>query len=160
MKPFESTSDLKLPASLDQRTGFLLRLAHQWTRRAFNDALRPLGIEARHFGVLSAIAEHGALSQKRFVEWLGLDKSVVVLIVDELERLRLAQRQRDPDDRRAHAVQITQEGRTCLRAAQGIAERLGRTVFSGLSQNDRKQLDGFLMRIIVNCQRTESAGRR
>ena len=142
---------LDLPAAPDQRTGFLLSLAHQLTRKGFNRALRPLEIETRHLGVLSAIAAHGALSQARIVELLALDKSVVVLIVDDLERLGLAKRGRVRADRRAHAVQITGEGRKRLAAAQGIAKRFGCAVFAGLSQDDRSRLDHLLQRIIMNC---------
>ncbi len=151
MKRRETTSALDLPTSPDQRTGFLLSVTHQLTRKGFNQALRPLEIETRHLGVMTAIAAHGTLSQARIVELLALDKSVVVLIVDDLERLGLAKRGRDPVDRRAHAVHITGEGRKRLAAAQGIAKRIGRTVFAGLSQEDRSHLDRLLQRIIVNC---------
>lgn len=83
---------------------------------------------------------------------LELDKSSVVLIIDDLERLGLAKRCPDPQDRRAHAVQITEQGRKSLRAAQRIAERLGRKIFAGLSQNERKLLDLAVWRIIRNCE--------
>lgn len=155
MKQRNSASNLDLPVSPDQRTGFLIRLAHQLTRKGLNEVLRPLGIEARHLGVLTVIGAHGTLSQTRFVKLLELDKSVVVLIVDDLERLGLAERRRNPGDRRAHAVQITTAGRKRLKAAQRIAERLGRTVFVGMSQDERKQLDDLLTRIITNCQRAK-----
>jgi DNA-binding MarR family transcriptional regulator len=152
MRQQKSAPIVGLPTSPDQRTGFLLRLAHQFTWREFNDALRSVGIETRHLGVLTAVAEHGMLSQARCVELLGLDKSVVVLIVDDLERLGLAQRKPDSHDRRAHAIQVTNKGQKSLKAAQAIAERLGRSVFAGLTQKDRTQLDELLSRIIMNCQ--------
>ena len=127
-------------------------MAHQLTRKGFNEALRTLGIEARHLGVLTTIEAQGALSQTRFIELLGLDKSVVVVIVDDLERLGLARRRRDPGDRRAYAVEITDEGRKRLKKAKQIAERFGRAVFAGMSQEDRKRLDDLLERVIFNCQ--------
>ncbi len=159
MKQQDSAPLVGLLASPDQRTGFLLRLAHQFTWKEFNDALRPAGIEARHLGVLTAVADHGTLSQARCVELLGLDKSVVVLIVDDLERLGLAQRKPDPHDRRAHAIQVTKKGQESLKAAKAIAERLGRTVFAGLTQKERTELDELLSRIIMNCQRAKLEAR-
>src|SRR5215510_15508530 len=80
------------PERPDQRTGFFLQLAHQRTRRVYNQALRNLRIETRHLGVLTALASNEALNQKQFVEQLELDKSSVVLIIDDLERLGLAER--------------------------------------------------------------------
>ncbi len=149
-----STSQLPggVPGPPNPRTGFLLQWAHQRTRRAFNEALRPLNIETRHFGVLTALAAQGVLNQKQFVEQLELDKSSVVLIVDDLERLGLVRRGPDPHDRRAHAVQITDEGRKCVDTAQEIAVRLGRKIFAGLSRSEREQLDRSLWRIIRNCE--------
>ena len=139
-------------ANSGQRTGALLQWAHQWTRRVFNEALQPIGIETRHLGVLTALASGGELNQKQLVERLDLDKSAVVLILDDLERLALAQRRPDPRDRRAHAVRITEEGRERLASAQEIAVRLGRKVFSGLTRSDREQLDRALSRIVRNCR--------
>lgn len=149
-----TTFPFDLPRSAEQRTGFLIALTHQLTRKGLHEALRPLGIEARHFGLLTAIAAHGGLSQARLMELLGLDKSVVVLIVDDLERLGLAERRGNPTDRRAHAIHITKKGRKRTKAAQRTAEQLGRTVFAGLSPRDRKQFDELLKQIIMNCQRT------
>jgi MarR family transcriptional regulator, lower aerobic nicotinate degradation pathway regulator len=136
----------------DQRTGALLQSAHQWTRRLFNDALRPTGIETRHLGVLTALSSGEELNQKQLVDRLELDKSAVVLILDDLERLGLAQRQRNPRDRRAHTLQLTEDGRRRLRTAQEIATGLGRKVFAGLTKSDRERLDRILSQIIENCR--------
>lgn len=145
-----------LSASADQRTGFLLQWAHQRSRRAFNQALRALKIEARHLGVLSLLADRPGLNQKQLVEQLELDKSAVVLILDDLERLGLAARFPHPRDRRAHTLQITGKGRKHLGAANRISVPLGRAIFAGLTREERKTLDRALLRIISNCQTQES----
>lgn len=147
-------------AAPDQRTGFLLQQAHQRTRRAFNEALRALQIETRHLGVLTALAGDNALNQKQLVEQLDLDKSAVVLIVDDLERLGLARRRPAPRDRRAHSVQITERGRQRLKRAQRIAVRLGRRIFRGLNHDERRQLDRVLLQIIQNCEIRRLTGER
>jgi MarR family transcriptional regulator, lower aerobic nicotinate degradation pathway regulator len=141
----------KIP--IDQQTTFLLQWAHRRALRAFNSALRPLQIEARHLGALMALEATGVpLHQKQLAAQLELDKSSVVLIMDDLERLRMAQRRRDPRDRRAHVLGITDRGRECLGQAQTIAEQLSRTILAGISQTERKRLDAALWRIIRNCQ--------
>lgn len=147
------TLSFDLPGSPEQRTGILIALAHQLTRKGLNKALQSLRIETRHLGVLTAIARHGGLNQRRLGELLGLDKSVVVLIVDDLERLELAERKRNPEDRRAHAVHITDEGRRRVKAAQKVIEQFGGIVFFGFTKSDRRQLDRLLRRIILNCER-------
>jgi DNA-binding MarR family transcriptional regulator len=140
-------------APIDQQTTFLLQWAHRRALRAFNAALHPLQIEARHLGVLMALAETDQpLNQKQLADHLELDKSSVVLIMDDLERVRMAQRGRDPRDRRAHALEITERGRECLARAQAIADQLTRKILADISQPERKRLDDSLRRIIQNCE--------
>ncbi|MCP9964734.1 MarR family winged helix-turn-helix transcriptional regulator [Actinomadura madurae] len=98
------------PRTDDAALGFLLASAHQAARGALSDELRPLGIETRHSAVLSALDRLGPTSQRRLGALLGLDKSAVVRIMDELERLGLAVRNRSAHDRRAYAIELTAEG--------------------------------------------------
>ncbi len=148
---------LVLPAGVretaGQRTGFLLQSAHQKARKALNARLRTLRIETRHLGVLTLLASSPGLRQKELIERLDLDKSSVVLILDDLERLGLAKRCPDPHDRRSHALQITSRGRARLAVAKRIADRLARTIFDGFTRRQRKDLDHALERIIANCNR-------
>jgi DNA-binding MarR family transcriptional regulator len=150
---------LALPATLDmapnQQTGFLLQWAHQRAKNIFNAKLGPLRIETRHLGVLMLLAASPGLNQKEVVEQLELDKSSVVLILDDLERLGLAKRLPNPRDRRAHTLQITARGRARLTAAKRTAARLGRDIFAGLTSKQRRDLDRALARIITNCARLE-----
>jgi DNA-binding MarR family transcriptional regulator len=138
--------------ALEQQTGFLLQLAHQSARRVFNKALEPLNIQAKHLGVLAAVAGNRSFSQKQVANHLELDKSSVVLIVDDLERLKLAQRRKYPNDRRAHALQITEKGRRLVNEAAKIAAEVDRKIFAGLSPPGRRRLDEALLRIIRNCE--------
>ena len=61
--------------------GVLLRRAHRRAAETFNDALRPLEIQGKHFGVLLALRRMGPLSQRRLIEYLGTDKSSMVRLI-------------------------------------------------------------------------------
>ena len=98
------------PGTGPARVGPLLRLAQRRAARTFSEALRPLGIEGQHYGVLLNLARHGALSQRQLIELTGSDKSSMVRTVDALEARGLAVRRPSPADRRAHAVEMTEEG--------------------------------------------------
>lgn len=144
--PTENTRDDAAtdPAEL----GLLLAAAHYHCRQAFNNALRPVGIEARHFAVLRALARYGPSSQRRLVELLDTDKSAMVRIVDELERQGLAERRRDEHDRRAYAVALTDDGRARLAATQQVAAEAGEELFGGLRPQDRERLAGLLRHLV------------
>jgi MarR family transcriptional regulator, lower aerobic nicotinate degradation pathway regulator len=91
--------------------GQLLRRAHTRAARAFAEALAPLGIEGRHFGVLAVVAEHGPQTQRDLVERVGSDRVSMMRIVDDLEARALATRRPVPGDRRLRAVELTDRGR-------------------------------------------------
>jgi DNA-binding MarR family transcriptional regulator len=142
---------------LERQTGFLLQLAHQGARRLFNGALEPLKIQAKHLGVLMALSDDESLTQVQLAKRLELDKSSMVLIVDELERLELANRHTHPNDRRAYVLEITGRGRRVVGAAKKIAVAADREIFAGLSPNERSLLDRALSIVIANCLASSKA---
>ena len=72
--------------------GLLLRRAHWRAAAVMTEALRPLGIELRHFAVLIVLVNRGSTEQRDLVEATGSDKAGIMRIVDDLERKGLAVR--------------------------------------------------------------------
>lgn len=143
----EQPSALDDPRTDDTALGMLLAAAHGNARRAMNEGLRPLGIEARLYGVLSAVDREGPVSQRDLTRLLSMDKSAVVRAMDELEQRGLAFRRRSAHDRRAYAIELTEEGRARVRAARDVAAAVGDTFFGRLSTDEREQLAALLSRI-------------
>jgi DNA-binding MarR family transcriptional regulator len=135
------------PRDDDLALGMLLATAHHNARRALQEGLRPLGIEARHITVLTALAQQEAISQRQLGRRLGLDKSTVVRILDELERLGLASRLRTEHDRRAYTIQLTPQGRERVHEADKIAAAVGHDLFGRLDPAEREQLVASLTKI-------------
>jgi DNA-binding MarR family transcriptional regulator len=136
------------PRTDDAALGFLLASAHQAARGALSGELRPLGIETRHFAVLAALDRLGPTSQRRLGALLDLDKSAVVRIMDELERLGLAVRERDAHDRRAYAIELTAEGRRRARSSAETTTAVGARLFGGIAPGDRTRLVELLTGIV------------
>jgi DNA-binding MarR family transcriptional regulator len=150
----ERSGDWPAPLALPEghvATGMLLQMAHRSSHQRLAAALLPLGLEVRDFGVLAFLAR-GPLSQRQLIDVLGVDKSTMVRVVDDLERQGLLTRRRDPHDRRAHAVELTDHGRQRLNAAQAAARDLGADLFGWLSDRDRRRLHTTLQRIIQTAQ--------
>lgn len=137
------------PHALSPRTelGFLLRVAHATAARAFGQALAPLDLEGRHFGLLMTLARLGPVIQTRLIEELHSDKSAIVRSVDDLERQGLVTRTPVPGDRRARAVALTDLGRQRLADGRELAEQTGGTLFAHLSDAEVETLRGLLRRI-------------
>ncbi|MEO3748256.1 MarR family winged helix-turn-helix transcriptional regulator [Plantactinospora sp. B5E13] len=133
----------------DVATGMLISTVHRRCQKLFNESLRPLGIEERHFATLAVLNGTGPLTQRRLADLLDLDKSSLGRIVDDLERQRLAERRPLPGDRRAHAIHLTEQGRRHVRDGQRIAAQVGRQLFGHLAPSTRETLDHALRHILT-----------
>ena len=134
------------PAVQLSRIGPLLRQAQRHSGRVFAAALRPLGIEGRHYGVLYQLDQHGPLSQRRLMDLTGEDRSAMVRTIDELERLGLAVRKPDPTDRRANAVELTRGGRQMVARAGALAEDVAAQLLDAFTPREREALFALLER--------------
>ncbi len=90
--------------------GFLLHRAQARLRAAVIEAIEGSGLISGQLAVLGALADRGGMSQRRLCEIARIEKSSMVIFVDALEAGAWVRRQRDPQDRRAHIVQLTPEG--------------------------------------------------
>jgi DNA-binding MarR family transcriptional regulator len=126
--------------TMDYAIGFLLRQAHQRASSAFAEALEPLGISGRHFGVLHNLGRSGPLSQRELVDRVASDKASMVRTVDDLERAGLAARRPTPGDRRVHSVEITDRGREVLATADQTARHVAIRLMDHLDPVKRSQL--------------------
>ncbi|MFG2354086.1 MarR family winged helix-turn-helix transcriptional regulator [Streptomyces sp. NPDC048521] len=127
--------------------GLLLRRAHWRAAALMGEALRPLGIELRHFAVLIVLVNRGSTVQRDLAAATGSDKAGIMRVVDDLERKGLAVRKAVPGDRRARAVEITPEGLELFEAAHVAAESLAEHMVAELGPGEPEQLTRLLTRI-------------
>ncbi|WP_155056778.1 MarR family winged helix-turn-helix transcriptional regulator [Streptomyces blattellae] len=126
--------------------GLLLRRAHWHAATVMAEALRPLGIELRHFAVLIVLVDRGPTVQRDLVTATGSDKAGIMRVVDDLERKGLAVRKAVPGDRRVRAVEITPQGIELFDAAHVAAMPLAEHLVAGLGPGEAEQLTDLLTR--------------
>jgi DNA-binding MarR family transcriptional regulator len=107
-----------LSTALADRLGPLLGRAHEAHHVLARDALAPLGLAPKGFGALAVLGADGPISQQRLAERQGIDRTTMVAVVDELERVGALERRRDATDRRAYALHLTPKGRRLLERAR------------------------------------------
>jgi DNA-binding MarR family transcriptional regulator len=98
--------------------------------------------------VLKMLAAVGPCSQQALSEELRIDRSVMVGIADDLERSGLVRRERNPNDRRAYAVSITEAGRETLATAETTTPEFLDHTFAHLTLAERKQLTALLGKLL------------
>lgn len=152
--PVDDSRPSETPARWEQTSpfalGLLLRRAHWHAAEVMFEALRPLGIELRHFAVLNVLVDQGPTVQKDLVAATGADKAGIMRVVDDLERRQLAVRKAVPGDRRARSVAITPAGRELFRNAHRAAVPLAERLVSELGPDDAKRLTELLTRLVSN----------
>ena len=97
-------------------------------------------------GALEVVARHQPVSQREISDHLGLDASDVVGVLDILEAAHMVQRQRDPRDRRRHAVVLTERGEAAARHFAVLRERATDRALADLDDDERRQLVELLNR--------------
>jgi DNA-binding MarR family transcriptional regulator len=117
-------------------------MAHEFANR-----LQPLGLRPPHFGVLTLIDAEPCRTQQELVERSMIDPSSMVSVIDELERLGLAQRRVDPSDRRKRAVHLTPRGRRMLERARAVAMQTAQDVLAPLDEKERQTLRALLRKL-------------
>jgi DNA-binding MarR family transcriptional regulator len=126
---------------------WLLYRAHWALAAELAAALEPLGVSARGFHVLQA-ALSGEHTQTELAAMVGLDKTTMVVAVDELERAGLAERRLSPDDRRARIVDVTAAGKRKVAEAEKVKQRVQAEVLGELSAREGEALMGALSTLV------------
>lgn len=105
-----------------------------------NAHLAEVDLTVSQFGVLEAVYHLGPLNQKTLGEKLLKSGGNITLVIDNLEKCDLVERQQDPSDRRAMLINLTDKGKKFI--SDFFPEHLDyiRDEFSVLTTEEKKQL--------------------
>ena len=137
----------QLPASLTHWPGYLLTFIAEHATERFEAAVAEHGIRSKHASVLLVVDAEGPMSQRALGRRLRIDKSPMVGLIDDLERLALAERRRSDEDRRVQAIHLTSKGREVLTRVREIADAENARTFDVLDDAEREQLHDLLLRV-------------
>jgi MarR family transcriptional regulator, transcriptional regulator for hemolysin len=129
--------------------GWLLGQASHALKTELTAALESLGVSPRAHHVL-ATAMRSQYTQTELARIVGLDKTTMVVTLDELEGLGLAERRPSASDRRARVVVVTKAGARKVRQAEEIAEHIQADVLASLPAAQRRALVAGLARLVAD----------
>ncbi|WP_211335542.1 MarR family winged helix-turn-helix transcriptional regulator [Lentzea flaviverrucosa] len=130
-----------------ERVGMLLMHLGRDVDARLRRQLSAYGLTPRHGYTLSHLCENGPTSQQSLLDVLDVDPSVLVAILNDLENAGLAERKRDPEDRRRHIVEMSEQGRSALTAMEGTIDTIERELLADLSPADADQLRSLLAKV-------------
>lgn len=135
------------PASLNRNLGWLLSRTSYILTTELTAGLEKLGLSPRAQCVLKAALDVER-TQTELAREIGLDKTTMVVTVDELEAAGLAERKLSKHDRRARVIAVTPAGRRKLRQAEEISARIQDDVLGELPAREREALLNGLCRLV------------
>jgi MarR family transcriptional regulator for hemolysin len=100
-------------------------------------ALEQSGISPREHSVL-VTAMTGSYTQTELARMVGLDKTTMVVTIDDLEAAGLAERRPSTTDRRARVIAVTQAGARKVRAAEKVLDAVREDVLAALPDDERE----------------------
>jgi DNA-binding MarR family transcriptional regulator len=124
------------------RRAFSVRMASEhWAAEA--------GMRPGCYSVLRAVAAASEPpSQRALSDRLGIDPSDLVGLLDVLEQADYLARQRDPRDRRRHALSATDQGRAALLRFDRVAEQVADDVLGVIDPRRRAELEALLLEVV------------
>jgi DNA-binding MarR family transcriptional regulator len=125
----------------------LWRATH--TRTA--EVLGSLGLTPALFALLNVVGAREGAIQQELGSALGIDRSTMVSLIDQLEGAGLATRRPSATDRRAREIALTSKGRRLLQRARGLIAQVEDEVLAGLTAEERDELLTLLRRALVSA---------
>jgi DNA-binding MarR family transcriptional regulator len=138
------------PATLGEippSVAFLLSRLGFEVSRELGQALSGLGLEVRQFGLLRLLADQQGHSQRALGAMMRITPNRMVALIDDLEHKGLIERRPHPEDRRAHAITLTEAGSRALGQAFQAAFGVEARTCAPLDDGEREQLFGLLRKL-------------
>jgi DNA-binding MarR family transcriptional regulator len=125
---------------------------------AANAALADLPGGPRGYQVLAAATRGEPGSQLELAQHLGIDRTVMTYLLDDLEGAGLIERRPDPADRRARRIAATAPGRDLLGVLDRRLRAAEHQVLAGLaSEDDRRVFRALLRQVATHASALDPA---
>jgi DNA-binding MarR family transcriptional regulator len=129
--------------------GWALGMVFRSYVTAANGAFADLPGGPRGYQVLAAATRGEPGSQLELAQHLGIDRTVMTYLLDDLERAGLIERRPDPADRRARRIVATAAGRDLLDVLDRRLRAAEQDVLAGLAGDDDRRAFRALLRQVA-----------
>jgi DNA-binding MarR family transcriptional regulator len=126
---------------------FLLAQVGAYAAEQFGQRADGVDFSRPQAGLVRLIARRPGLSQQAVADELGMPASRLVALVDGLQSRGLVERRRNPDDRRHHALYLTDAGEEAMALLAQIAAEHESAITAALSAAERNELNALLAKL-------------
>jgi MarR family transcriptional regulator for hemolysin len=130
--------------------GLLVTRTAKVVSRAFDQALTEAGGSLPVWVVLVSLKGGTLTAQRELADAVGIEGPTLTHHLNRMEAAGLVTRRRDPDDRRAHHVALTEDGEAAFRRMVQAVAAFDARLRAGLSNRELTALRGLLDRLRTN----------
>lgn len=127
--------------------GYNLKRAYMSIHSDFVASLTHLDLKPTTFSALAIINENPDISQTDLARSLAMERSNIVVMIDELESRGLIVRNKVPTDRRVYALRLTEKGAALFKDASRAVQHHEDKLLEDFSPDEKEQLARMLIRI-------------
>src|SRR3954471_44436 len=136
---------------LEEPIGLLVTRTAKSLSRSFDAALAEHGGSLASWVVLTSLAGGLHRSQRSIAAEVGVEGPTLTHHLNRMETEALVTRQRDPDNRRVHQVELTAKGRQAFGSLLGAVQSFDEQLRNGFSDDELATLRHLLVRLAVNA---------
>lgn len=138
--------------------GFLLADNSRLARWAFDQQVREIGVTGPQARLLLMLNRRPGENQGFYAEQLEVEPITLCRMVDRLEDAGMVERRRDPADRRAWQLHLTEKSRNVVVKLQQRVDSLVDDMLCGLTSDERAEFARLLKAVGTNLsERREMA---
>lgn len=130
--------------------GFLLSDTARLIRRRFDERARQHGATRAQWKALLGISRHEGINQGGLADLLEVEPITLCRLVDRMEDAGLVERRRDPKDRRAWQLYLTDKARPVIDQLHTTAADLMEQALRAIPETKIEEMTETLLRIREN----------
>ncbi|MBL7495898.1 MarR family transcriptional regulator [Frankia sp. CNm7] len=146
----ESVCEAQVGSDVAKELGWLVGQIQHGYLTAATRAVDEVPGGLRGVYVLGAAIRGDAPNQIEVARRFGIDRTVMVHLIDDLEKAGLVERRPDPADRRARMIVGTDRGRDAHDAAQARLRRVEDHVLAPLGPDERAAFTAMAHRVVAH----------
>ncbi len=134
--------------------GFLLSDVSRLMRKRFDEQARCIGATGAQWKTLLVLSRNEGINQGGLAERLEVEPITLCRMIDRLEEAGLVERRRDPADRRAWRIFLTDAAKPVLDQLHTYGDQLFADMLEGIEDSQRALLTSALEAIRSNLSTT------
>jgi DNA-binding MarR family transcriptional regulator len=135
--------------------GFLISDVSRLMRRRFDERARLIGVTRAQWRTLTTLSRHEGINQGAIADLLEVEPITLCRMIDRLEEAGLVERRRDPGDRRAWLIFLTDKAKPIIAELHTLANDLFVFALDGVDDAARSATIATLNAIRANLSTHE-----